>query len=251
MKANREEILKWFLLDHEPRYPYPSILGAGISLFVGIVLMANDNFSGGVTLFIIGMFWGLIAYVLYKKALYEYNSRISDNQIDLLMERDLKKIEKKVLEKIGIDPSELVSESLVITGPILEDDEDDSDRENLVQKGEDNIVRYTPIALNLLHFTQNQLIIYSCNYDFYLGEIYDENTEEYYYKDIVSVSTKSRSDIGQLNDEFTLITTGGTSFSMVLNDPSLIERTGGGVISTTHAERAVQVIRKMIREKKS
>jgi hypothetical protein len=37
---------------------------------------------------------------------------------------------------------------------------------------------------------------------------------------------------------------------MALRDPALIQKMGGGEIPTTTAERAIQTIRKMLREKK-
>ena len=56
----------------------------------------------------------------------------------------------------------------------------------------------------------------------------------------------------QLNaaETFVLTTSGGTSVETVLKDPKLIEMMGGGDIPTTEAERAIQVVRKMLREKK-
>ena len=56
----------------------------------------------------------------------------------------------------------------------------------------------------------------------------------------------------QLNsaETFELTTSGGTSVEVTLKDPSLIEMMGGGDIPTTRAEKAIQTVRKMLREKK-
>lgn len=51
-------------------------------------------------------------------------------------------------------------------------------------------------------------------------------------------------------ETFELTTSGGTSVEVVLRDPGLIKRMGGGDIPTTRAEKAIQTMRKMLREKK-
>jgi hypothetical protein len=78
--------------------------------------------------------------------------------------------------------------------------------------------------------------------------------------DVVSVATKTESksyqsdkfSAIQLNaaETFVLTTSGGTSVETILKDPKLIEMMGGGDIPTMEAERAIQVVRKMLREKK-
>jgi hypothetical protein len=105
-------------------------------------------------------------------------------------------------------------------------------------------------------------------FDRITGNPLNEGTEEYFYKDVVSVTTKTESQtvnivakglfikqllgIAQLNsaEKFILTTSGGTSISVVLKDPSLIERMGGGVIPTDRTEKAIAAVRKMLREKK-
>ena len=109
------------------------------------------------------------------------------------------------------------------------------------------------------------------------GNPLSESTDEYFYRDVVSVSTQSKTqtwdkaEIGanalsvrqllplmrgdklQFNaaEMFILTTSGGTSIEVVLRDPKLIESAGGGTIPTDVAEKAVQTVRKMLREKKT
>jgi hypothetical protein len=78
---------------------------------------------------------------------------------------------------------------------------------------------------------------------------------------VVSVSTKTDSkDVTAASlggtfhlktaEWFTLTTSGGTALTVFLRDPALIERMGGGELPTTRAEKAMQAVRKMLREKK-
>ena len=163
----------------------------------------------------------------------------------------------KSLQKTSIDESEIVGESVVVTGPRFWNT---AGADILYKKGGDGKLRFTPISISVLHMTQHQIVSYQCCLDLTTGNYLNESTDEYFYKDVVSVATKTESKsyssekFGtiQLNaaETFVLTTSGGTSVETVLKDPKLIELMGGGDIPTTEAERAIQVVRKMLREKK-
>ena len=69
--------------------------------------------------------------------------------------------------------------------------------------------------------TQHQIISFQCSFDLLTGNCLNESTDEYFYKDVVSVATKtisltySTEKFGtlQLNaaETFVLTTSGGTS----------------------------------------
>lgn len=202
---------------------------------------------------------GLLLVVAGGFAIYNSSKIASDAEIEQWTQEDLKKLNQRSLEKMGIDASEMVAEGVIITGPRLS---------NLgpakfgYRKGKDNILRFTPINSTIINFTQNQLLVYRCALDLISGNPVNEATDEYFYRDVVSVQTSSETvSVSlpgkqfqglQLNaaETFKLTTSGGTSVSMALRDPSLIQKMGGGEIPTTTAERAIQTIRKMLREKK-
>lgn len=191
--------------------------------------------------------------------IYSYSrGKPTDQQMDEWLEQDLKNISKGALNKTGTDETELVGEPVLVTGPRLWDV---GGVNVLFKKGRDNVLRFTPINVSIINFTQNQLLGYTCVFDFTTGKALNESTDEYFYKDVVSVATKSESrsvsikklGIVQMNaaESFTLTTSGGTSFSVLLRDPTLIKKMGGGEIPTTRAEKAIQTVRKMLREKKA
>ncbi len=202
---------------------------------------------------------GLLFVVGGGFAIYNSSQVASDAEIDQWTQEDLKKLNQRSLEKMGIDASEIVGEGVIVTGPRLS---------NLgpakfgYRKGRDNVLRFTPINSTIINFTQNQLLVYRCALDLITGNPVNEATDEYFYRDVVSVQTLSDTvSVSlpgtqfqglQLNaaETFRLTTSGGTSVSMALRDPSLIQKMGGGEIPTTTAERAIQTIRKMLREKK-
>jgi len=177
--------------------------------------------------------------------------------LDKIISEDLAGAKERSLQKASIDTSELIGESILITGPRFWNT---GGAICLYRKGEDNVLRFNPINLTVLHLTQHQLIAYQCCVDLLTGNLLNESTEEFFYKDIVSVTTKTESQTYdttsfgriQLNEAetFILTTSGGTSIKATLRDPTLTQLMGGGVVPSTNADRATQAIRKMLREKK-
>lgn len=221
-------------------------------IVIGVIALLASGGSGG------AIFFGLLLSGLGAFGIYSYSAnKPTDAQMDQWLEEDLKMLTQKALSKTGTDEAELVSESVQITGPRLWDV---AGAPVLFRKGKDNVLRYTPVEVSVIGFTQNQLLGYSCVLDRTTGKALNESTDEYFYRDVVSVATKTESktkDISglgrvQMNaaESFTLTTSGGTSLSVLLRDPELIKRMGGGEIPTTRAEKAIQTVRKMLRDKK-
>jgi len=208
-------------------------------VILGIILMAGGGFG------------------IYSSI----GTRPTDQQIDEWLEEDLKRTVKKAHDKMGIDESKIVGEPVQITGPRFWNI---GDAKFLYRRGKDNIIRFTPLDVSTILFGQDQLLAYNCSFVFAEGKYLNEGTDEYFYKDVVSVSTKSESRSVtfkgkpvQLNaaETFVLTTSGGTSISILLRDPKLVEAMGikkirGDEIPTTGAEKAIQSIRTMLREKK-
>ena len=242
MEADRASIEKYFMSKF-PKWAIFLIVIGVLMLFgpvvaklIGLALVAGGGF-----------------------AIYNATKVASDADIDQWTQEDLSKLNKRSLDKMGIDATEVVSEGVIITGPRLS---------NLgpakfgYRKGKDNILRFTPVNSTIINFTQSQLLVYRCALDLISGNPVNEATDEYFYRDVVSVQTSAETVSVSLPgtefqglqcnaaETFKLTTSGGTSVSMALRDPSLIQKMGGGEIPTTTAERAIQTIRKMLREKK-
>src|SRR5712692_3773851 len=205
--------------------------------------------------------WGIVSY--YQKP--------SDEQMDAWIQEDMKNLQTRALAKTGLDPSEIIAEPVMVYGPRFWNI---GGAEVGIKKGNDGIVRFMPIGVTVINFTAHQLVAYQCALDLTTGNALSESTDEYFYRDVVSVSTQSESlsldgidakvisqgplaamMVGgklQLNaaEIFKLTTSGATSIQVVLRSPKLIESVGGGSIPTDMADKAVQTVRKMLREKK-
>lgn len=234
---------------------------AKLGIFAGIVsfILAYIIFrTKGVTVRF-GEFFGF-GIVCFVGVIYAYSNlpvRTPARVLDRIIADDLAVAKERSLQKASIDTSELVGESILITGPRFWNT---GGAICLYRKGEDNILRFNPINLTVLHLAQHQLIAYQCCVDLVTGNLLNESTEEFFYKDIVSVTTKAESQTYDTNsfgriqlneaETFILTTSGGTSIKATLRDPTLTQLMGGGEVPSTNADRATQAIRKMLREKK-
>ncbi len=243
-EEKRKAIKKYF--KPFPKWGVWFILAGLVVAFIG------SQTSGGVVVA------GIIILAIGALGIYmAVGGKPSDQEMDKYIAEDLSVAKNKSLQKTSIDESELVGESVVVTGPRFWNT---AGAEILYKKGSDGRLRFTPINVSVLQMTQNQIISYQCCLDLTTGNYLNESTDEYFYKDVVSVATKTESKsissekFGtiQLNaaETFALTTAGGTSIEVILKDPKLIDMMGGGDIPTTEAERAIQVVRKMLREKK-
>lgn len=207
--------------------------------------------------------WASVILILiiwmYNLWRFQHRPRPTDDEFDQWLNDDINILSKQILDKVGIDQSEIVGEPISIIAPRIYNRAGTS---LLYKKGEDDYLRYTPINVTLIHFTEHQLLSYQAIFDLTTGKTLSPRTDEFFYNDIISVSTAIEShtvktDNGaeiQYNqaETFKLVTSGGTSLQVILKDPKLIAELGGsGELPQTRSEKAVQIIRRMLRDKKS
>ena len=218
----------------------------------------------------------LIAVALIVWLISLTSGRPSDEQVNSWLIEDLRSIEAQALAKSGLDRESLVRDSVVVYGPRFRNT---GGAKFGFRKGQDMKARFTPIDVSVLNFTEHQLVAYQCSLDFITGDPRSECVDEYFYNDIVSVSTQTepqRYNVGDLDKEilsrasrlkkvakksgalqvddahiFALTSSGGTAVKVVLNAPMVFNSMGGGTVSTEESEKAVQAVRKMVREKKA
>jgi hypothetical protein len=187
----------------------------------------------------------------------------TDKQIDQFIAEDILSLKYSSLKKMGVDGSQLARESMDLKSWRLWET---GGAQVKFKKGKDGVIRYTPIDVIWLHFGKDQLMVYRCALDILKGTPLSVSTDEYFYKDIVSLSTKTESQTRsvtlngeekkiQLNSAeiFELRTSGGTAISMFLNDPKLVELLDikEGNMPPSEVENVIQSVRKMLREKKA
>ena len=209
--------------------------------------------------------WAGIAFSVLCVLLMIFGSkRITETQFDEALTEMLDAVKLKSLQKAGIEEEELISKQVLIRGPRYHDT---SGVEFKSKKGKNKIWRYSLVDVTVLNLTANQIIAYQCCLDLIQEKPINEITDEYFYKDVVSISTKTVSrtytiakgkrkgeKVSSTSAEIVSLTTsGGTSIDTTIRDPKLIELWGGkgGELPNTDAEIAIAAVRKVLREKKA
>jgi hypothetical protein len=180
----------------------------------------------------------------------------SDSDMDSWLDDDLRNVTALSLGKVGLRRDSIIQDPAVVTGPTVWKIEGVT---RLSKQGKDGVLRFTPVSVTIINFTKDQLVGYTCVLDRLTGKLHAESTEEFFYRDIVAVAMKRESkkvsldgkDV-QLNaaDTFTVTTSGGNSLAVFLADPDLTKQMGGGRIPTDRIERAIEVVRNVVRERK-
>ncbi len=148
--------------------------------------------------------------------------------MDKWLKEDIETLKKKSLIRTGTDDSELITDQVAMTEG---QPYNINGLESLVKKGRDNVRRYTIMQITIVNITQDRLSVYSCFYDFSTGSTTMETTAEYYYRDIVHFSAEFHDSI----ETFAIKTIYDDHFFMSGD-------------SSTHIDKAISVIRKMLRE---
>ena len=201
--------------------------------------------------------------------------RPKDVEMDAWLDEDLEKLKPRALAKSGLDSTDLVRDPVMLAGPRFR---------NLggaffgFRRSKDGRARFTPAHVTIINFTEHQIVTYQCAFDMTTGNPLNECVDEYFYTDVVSVTTRSEAmtySTGELDGRilsripklvesavnglvqvnnaeiFVLVTAGGNSTKVVLRDPVLIEGLGGGDVPMERAEQAVHAVRTMLRVKKA
>ncbi|GIW23680.1 MAG: hypothetical protein KatS3mg068_2687 [Candidatus Sericytochromatia bacterium] len=209
---------------------------------------------------------------------YVYLKNPKDQQIDSWLIEDINNLIYRAYKKFDIESTQLIHEPLYIIVPEIIDV---ANTPVLFKIGKDKKIRFTPISITIIFLLKNHLLVYVCILDFISGNILNEKTYEYLYKDIISVETISESaaynvpkiGIVQLKESeyFKITTSGGTSLKILVNDKKLFDIfiqlyrykipylnkilidllfSNKGFFYPVNPEDIVQKIRKVLREKK-
>ena len=187
-------------------------IGSIAAMVIGAVLMiigfaAFETVIGILGLLVIAGGIGLLVYM--KKSI------VTDAEYDQAVSTKLTGMMQKGLDKLGIDEEEVKEIEPIWFGGY------DYKTASRVKKGEDNIWRSDRYEYVILFFSSNEVHLYKYRFDT-TSDSESEETDVYFYKDIVSVATVSDTiDKGtkKIHSEyFRLTTAGGTTISASLRD---------------------------------
>ena len=207
-----------------------------IMIIIGAIMMfmiGNSPIVGilGIGLIALGIF---LIVNRKNKIKAEKDSIPSDGQYDAEVAKKLAGMKEQALNKLGLDEDEVKEiEPISFDGYVYKGASE-------YKAGQDKLYRTNKYEAVMLFFSQNEVHCYTYRFD----TTEDKKTEEtdvYFYKDIVSVSTAS--DEAKLGDQsfnyeyFKLTTAGGTALTVSLRD-------------VNNAQRSINAMRSLLREKK-
>jgi len=223
--------------ERNKKYFKESSPKAGIILIIVGLLLTIALPDAGKIVGILALLGG--AALLY----FVFAGKPADSEIDRDAAEAVADVRRRALAKLGLDEDEVK-----LIDPVLIDGYYFKSIASGVQVklGKDRVFRSSNYEGIVLFFSEHQLHAFKFQFSLtQAGEI-REQTDEYFYKDVVSVSTQSETfkvtDVkGQSQtvnyEEFKLTTSGGTSITSSVRDEGAVSRT-------------IQGARQLIREKK-
>jgi len=226
----------------------PQLKWSIILLVLGLLTLGLKGF--GLVLLIAGGIW----FFLELKPTIDAPG---DQKIDAWLADDIEHLKKRSLERLNLEESQLIRDSVVIRGPILWQVNGVPVKEIAWKKGKDGRIRFSVNDITVVHLTEHKLSSYQCNYNFIRGVPLNEQDDEFHYRDVVAISAKDESTNytlpnGTLMKQaqlFKLTVSSGDSIKVVVNSADLVKFTGGN-LAETGLDNAMKALRKVVGEKK-
>ena len=219
------------------RYFEPASYKGGITLcVVGLLLVLTGKSGAALVGLLLG---GLGAFLLYRQVA----GRPADGYIDRQVNAILDELPQRALGKLGLDAHEVrLIDPIVVGGYPL------GSRGARVKVGKDGRVRSSLFEGVAIFFAEQELHAYKYRVSLVQKDDSGERTDVYFYRDVVSVSTKSFSIsvpvVGETTPKtlktemFTLTTSGGTDVECSMD------------ASDDAVSRNIQGARQLVRNKK-
>ncbi len=204
-------------------------------------------------LFAVKPAFAVIGVLMFAAVLwFIYGGKPSDSEIDAQLNSFMDKLGEQALRKLGIDEEETkIASPLFLKGYAIGESRL-GDRANMKLydiRGKDGRWRSPECLLTAWYFTEGQIHLYQRTVSL-VSDSYKEYTDEFFYKDVVSIKTD------QLEKPWIDPKTGLESTKYKANDIAFMLRNTGGETtscvcnSTEEADNAVNAMRSLIRQKK-
>lgn len=207
-------------------------------------------------------------------SLHYWFNKISDQTYDDYLNKELQRLESLALSRINFDEADLVHDTEMIVSPTITGLAGADFR---IRRGKDRVLRFSPLRVTMLFFTEHKLVTYQCTFDLFTGNPLNVGIKKFFYQDIVAMEIQSEnrsikeSDIpkrtfielpklkkqvtnGKLqtkeSETFILTTSGGIGLKVQMPDRAILGDDVDGEIPRTRAEDAVVSVEKMLDSKK-
>jgi len=256
--SDRSKIKRYF--SHFP-------LWALVTLGIAIVVMVTRGI-------LVGNGVGLLATAVAVVGLVGWGRRPSDRQMDQWLREELKRMEARALVRNNVTTTEIIRDPVTLAAPRWKHR---SGADSGIKRSGDRKLRYTPVGVTVIHFTEHQLVIYECVLDLTTGNALNEKGVQYFYNDVVAVEASNQAmtfrkdeldpkwirilaehkdefveGVLQMNaiETFKLTTKAGNSIEVAIQDLSLIDQSSSTTRPPSVAEEAARAVQAMLRAKK-
>lgn len=150
-------------------------IGLFISVIFTFVAALNEVwvFFAICAIALAGIIWMIVSY---------HDAKISDYTFDNILKKIKKKIEHNALDKLAISEGDFIRKPGEFDTPA---------NSSSYKMGKDGKYRYSHRNINIFFFTQKYLARYECVLDLKTGSTLNERTEEFFYKDVVSIEVNT------------------------------------------------------------
>ena len=189
-----------------------------------------------------GWFFGLLIGGGAGYWIYVMITNSTDASIDAAASGAIQNIKDKALKKLGLDADQVTEiDPIIFEGYYFRN----LNTQFLVRKGKDGLLRSSNYQVTVFFFSGEQVYCYEYMFSLIAKE-QREATDEYFYRDIVSISTVSEDvkfllkKLSQIRtvEQFKLTTTGGTSISAAIK------------VNDSSVERSINGMKQLLRNKK-
>lgn len=285
LEEDRREVVDRYFArvpdDGEKSQVLLHILGGVGAVVVGVLLGATLSWFVGGTVLLLGLglfFRGVRQYESYHEACELALPKARDVLIDHIRERELSKVEERALHRLDLTAEDLELDSvprdplaeppldgrsarrpLIVTGPVPT---------SRAMIGRDGVWRFSQYAVLVICPTDYHLGLYRCVIDLRVAGLFQEETHEYHYTDVVAVSTKvgdgprivaqsAEADESTLRfdrpllHEFQLVVASGDRSKIVVGISDGHNPDQRARLPVTDIDRVLVAVRAMLRDKKA
>ncbi len=192
------------------KYFAPPSVGGPVKLIILGVVLFLIGFAATTMLLVGVVVIGLGAFWLYNRK----SGGVTDADVGAAIDQAGANAQQSGLQKLGLDPAEVnLIEPVVIKGP------DFQKTRGKIRKGKDGVVRTAANTVLVLFFSEHMVHCYSYRFDITDPSVQTQETDEYFYRDVVSVATATEEESFTVNgkresvnfDAFLLRNAGGES----------------------------------------
>ena len=198
-------------------------------------LSDTEMIAIGVVLSLLGV-GALIAGVAYNSYVKKRVIIVKDNEIDSFCDRMVNYVKTQALHRLGLDEDNLrEAEPIMVKGYNFSGK---MGMQSHIKRGRDQILRSSDYQVTLFYFSKDQVHSYVRVFSV-ISDTFFESTDEYFYRDIVSVSTTQEQTRIGIVDCFKLTTSGGTSVTATFSR-----------FDADNVHRSISAMRNLLKSKK-